>query len=187
MANNTTLQDFYQSISNNGLMVSHQFYIDLDGMLNTTDYNLFAQGAELPGRTVLQENVMLYGMTFQVPTGMAYTNSINLTLYVDSPKANYLKDVLENMMEKYGALSRNTGSKTKGAIPKTEIILSLLDPKTMDPNNSTKDYVLVGAYPTSVGNITLTHTGSTLATVPVVFSYQYYYDLAKGNAIKNLQ
>ena len=187
MANDMLLQDFYQAVVTNGLMVTHQFYIDLNEMLHTTNYNLFAQGAELPGRTVLQENVMLYGMTFQVPTGMGYTNTINLTLYVDSPRALYLKDKLETMMEEHGQLSKNTGTAKKGKIPTNSIYLDLLKPDSMNPTDAAKRYTLVGVYPTSVGNVGLTHTGSALSTIPVIFSYQYYFDNAKNDAIKNSQ
>ena len=135
----------------------------------------------------VQENVMLYGMTFQVPTGMGYTNTINLTLYVDSPRALYLKDKLETMMEEHGQLSKNTGTAKKGKIPTNSIYLDLLKPDSMNPTDAAKRYTLVGVYPTSVGNVGLTHTGSALSTIPVIFSYQYYFDNAKNDAIKNSQ
>lgn len=194
------ISSFYDKLKNgngsSGVKVSHMFRVSITGAPQglasrfddaNDDYMIMAQTATLPEMESQSQQVQFRGIEFNVPTTIKFTNTMDIQFICDS-KMNIKHDLDEWVTSI--ANMRNDTAGTKGEVPNANIILDLID-----ENDSTKvvrQYVLVGAYPTKTGTVSLAHSTSDIIKIDTGWQYQYWYeseqleDQLKGSVIDGI-
>ena len=135
------------------------------------DFNFYAQGFTLPGRTIEQANVSFQGMTFRLPNNMTYTGTI--TLEVNSDEMMIVRSTCELWMNIYADLIKGGGGKK--LIPNFKVAMQLLD-SNLDQENIMKTYTIYGCWPSNVGDVAFGQDNTAIAKFPMTLVYQYYIE-----------
>ena len=178
------ISSFYDKLKNgngsSGVKVSHMFRVSITGAPQglasrfndaNDDYMIMAQTATLPEMESQSAQVQFRGIEFNVPVNVKFTNTMDIE-FISDAKMNIKHDLDEWVTSI--ANVRNDTAGTKGEVPNANIILDLID-----ENDSTKvvrTYVLVGAYPTKTGTVSLSHSTSDIVKLGTSWQYQYWYE-----------
>jgi hypothetical protein len=182
------IKDFYTEIRNKGVLLQNQFRLNLiseDEQINNRLKNItmWAQGAELPGRTQNTAPVTYMAFPLTVPTNVTMTNTLSLTLNMDQNLE--IRDTLLKWQAIASDPNIDGGSNFGGnkRIPDSKGDLYLLksDLKTINIH-----YILKGIYPVDIGTISLSNTDASVAQCTVTFQYQYWTYGTEGESTKNL-
>lgn len=180
------IKQFYTEIKTNGLRVSHQFALQFGGnnkqIIALQQYApIYVQSAALPGREIVTENAAFFGFPFKVPVNTTYNQTWACTCRADVDMK--IRKVFEDWMNDYADLSKNTGG-SKGKVPANDFVyIHLLKPDFFANSNSinggtvetARTYKLEGVFPSSLGNMTLSHSGNEISTFDITFAFQYWY------------
>lgn len=173
---------FYDLMIKKGVRYAYQYKISVTGgseiatAFGNGDYHFYAQGFTLPARTIAEATVNFQGMTFKLPNNMTYTGTIDLAVNCD--KNMTVRTQCETWMNKYGDLLKGGGGYKR--IPQNSTIrLDLLN-ETLDENDISRTYTLLGCWPSNVGNATLGQGSTEILTFPMTLVYQYYVEGSAG-------
>jgi hypothetical protein len=174
-----TLNEFYSRLINQGVKLQHQFQLSIIGAPDTggtvdrllEDITMWAQGADVPGRTQNTSDIQYLGYPFNVPTNFTMTNTLELT--INSSQDMGIRDALFFWK---GLISdpHIEGGSTGGGIKTASTAQGILDLYNQTMDTPTHTYELVGIYPIVVGDATMSNVDPGIVTFPVTFKYQYW-------------
>lgn len=171
MARRYHLENFYDVLTRRGVRTQHQFQLELDGSKDRFgDLELYCQSANLPGRQQVDQPISYHGFNFNVPSNLTYDTTLNLTFFLDTNLE--ILDAFNDWADDIANLAEDTGG-MKGRVPTDNIRLMLLDNTLKD---EVKTYVLVGAYPSNIGQVTLNQGSNSIQTIDITMKFQYWYD-----------
>jgi hypothetical protein len=178
------ISSFYDKLKNGngntGVKVNHMFRVSITGAPGplssrfnnaNDDYMLMAQSATLPETTSETQPLHFRGIEFSVPVNVKFTNTMDIEFICDA-RMN-LKHDLDAWVNSIASIANDTAG-TKGEVPNANIILDLIDEN--DSTNVIRSYVLMGAYPTKTGTVSLSHKESNIITLGTSWQYQYWYE-----------
>jgi hypothetical protein len=183
-----TLKDFYQTISTKGVRTAHMFSLQFGAngtgpgassinRLQNSNFIVYAESANLPGRTIENQPLPFYGFSFQIPVNTAYTQTWTANVRCDTNVE--IRDIFETWMNDIADLRKSTGG-SKGRVPTgTYGLIHLLSPSFFNSDGSTGDivrtYRLEGIFPQSLGDMEHTHASSNITSFQTTFTFQYWY------------
>jgi hypothetical protein len=182
MADVKNLNEFYSILRSEGAKLSHQFQMHIilegEGLPANVgkafeDVTMWAEGSQLPGRTLKNAQLSYMGYELSVPTVADMTKELELTLKCDAGM-NMHKAALQwhasySRLNNGSELGNGGGNKS---ISNARIELRLL---ANDMQTVERTYVLVGAYPTAVGDIALTNADPEVINFSLGLTFQYWY------------
>ena len=189
-----SLRNYYSTVKESGLRVGHEFAIEIASLpANLANgfeyYSVYAQSASLPGREIETATAPFYGFDFQIPVNTKYTQTWPITIRLD--KDMNVRSLFEIWFNTIADLSKSTGG-SKGVIPSdTYAMVHMLSPDFFNAGNGgigsiSKSYRLEGVFPTSLGEVRLSHDDNTISTFDVTLAFQYWYATAIGGDTSNV-
>ena len=169
-----SLNQFLQQMKQTGLRLGYQFQVTVDKL---DDLQFFATSANLPGRTITAADVPYFGLNFKISTNAEWGGgewSINARVDNDL----IIKKRLESWMNEFADLKKNGGGNHKMTDYKVRI--DLLD-NTMQKITDT--YILVGVFPTSMGELGLDQSAADIVAMDINLAYQYWYNEKDGDPL----
>jgi len=142
------------------------------------DVGFYVNTTTLPGKSLERADIFHFGFNFKKPSRVIYTDTIAVDMRVDADLE--LHKAVSDWMDTFYNLAEG-GSGERG-LPLYNLKLYILD-KDLNIVEGSKTIILVGAYPSNIGDINLTHEGSAVAIVPVEFTYQYWYYEEDGDPL----
>ena len=171
-----TLQDFYQELQDKGVRLSHQYQLSFEGIPTGGDLNtitMWAEGSTLPGRTQETVEVPFLAYPFSIPTKLAMTNTITLTIRCDADMK--IRDTLLDWQNYHSNASiANGGSGEGDKKAPDEGIKAILDLYDDTLSTIVQSYTLVGVIPGTIGDATLSQADATVVTFDFTLKYQYW-------------
>lgn len=180
------LNKFKSFLDNTEELFEYQFQINVFTNGGSFDPNLtelanihfYVNTTTLPGKSLERADVFHFGLNFKKPSRVIYTDTIAVDMRVDA-NLEVHKAVSEWMDTFYSLAEGGSGERT---LPQYNLKLYVLD-KDLNVVEGSKTIVLAGAYPSNIGDINLTHEGSTVAICPIEFTYQYWYYEEDGDPL----
>ena len=176
------ISNFYNKMISKGVRYSYQYKVSVYGSdipgtnFGREDFHFYAQGFTLPSRTVEIQEINFQGMKFRLPNNMNYTGIINLNVNCDESMA--IRTQCEVWMNVYGNIIAGGGGK-KTIPANANVRLDLLN-STLDQDDISRTYVLVGCWPSSIGESTLGQSETGILVFPFTLAYQYYVEGDSG-------
>lgn len=177
MADIKTLNDFFNTLKSEPVRLQNQFQVfvnsghaDVDRALN--NLTIWASTANLPGRQQNVAPLQYMGYEFNVPTSMAMTNSLDLSIRSDQNML--IRNAFLRWMSYISNPDIEGGSNTEGdkRIPgNSNIRLRLLNDRF---DKDIAVYKLAGCIITDVGAMELSNAAADIATFSVAVKYQYW-------------
>ena len=169
-----TISDFYRVAQERDFSRDFQFRVlniqSGDGSFSITEDDLvYAHGGSVPGRTINSEDVPYMGMNFKVPGAASYDGTYSLTFYSD--REDSLRNLLLTWTRDTFDESTSTGNYF---MPKETSIVDLVQLDTQ--LERVAQFTLVGAFPTSVGEVSYNVQG---AGAPVTFDVTLGYHFVR--------
>lgn len=175
---------FYTTITQNTFLLSHQYYVTIDMVDNTQTppskvteslTSFYTDGVTVPGRTLNPIDLYYQGIQFGIPGITRFTNTLNLTVKCDEAMTVY--DRIYAWVQRFTEQSisdSNIGSVEfiGKKIPQQSVVKIYLLKSDLSPM---KTYILEGAFPISIGDITMSQEGGAIATFPLGIRFQYWY------------
>lgn len=168
-----TISDFYRVAQEKDFSRDFQFRVlNINpGMGSdqeiTEDDLVYAKGGTIPARTINNHDVTYMGLSFKVPGSASYPGEYSLEFHCDN--ASKIRQIFENWTFDIFDDSTTTGNYF---VPRATSVVDLLQ---LDSQlNAVAHYQLVGAYPTSVGDITYSIEG-TGATTSFTTTLAYHF------------
>ena len=174
MADVYSLSNFYQGMKTTGLRLGYEFQVTVPELNNI---QFLAASTTLPGKTINPVDVPYFGQNFKIPTNADYGGEWSISCRCDADLK--LKKDMEKWMNQYSDLSKNGGGFKN--IPDNNVRIDLLD---HDLKTITKTYVLVGVWPTNVGELAFDQATAEIVTIELGMVFQYWYDEADENPLK---
>jgi len=176
--NGKGLKEFLQHVKQENVRFAYQWQMQINGPNNPAldMIQFYAQSANKPGRTIESSEMQYQGMTLRVLNNVTYESPWPVNVRCDLDMK--ILDAIEEWHDEYADLKIGGGGKK--SIPDYNIRIDLLD-ATLQVIKKT--YVLVGVYPESYGELTLSHEDTSISVFDVNFAYQYFYDEAKGDPL----
>lgn len=178
---NQTITDFYRVAQDRDFARDFQFRVlniqagDASSVAFDEDDLVYIKTATLPGRTINNQTVPYMGLTFKVPGSVTYNQSDawNVEFYCD--QNSRIRQLMEQYTFDIFDDSTSTGNYN------TPNATQLIDLVQLDTQlEEVAIYQLVGAFPTTVGDLSYTiaeGSGNTVS-LPVTFAYQYWRKLS---------
>ncbi len=177
------MSDFYSQLSRTGVRLTHQFQMSIQSVFNVREFEnitLWTESFNLPGRTVDPIEIPYFGYKFKVPGVVQMTQELNLSVRCDA--GNSIRDAFLTWQKLHSSISADFGSAGIGSldnnsgggnkrIPQTTVTLDMLD-ETMQ--EVTQKYILFGAWPSNIGEITFSHENPDVAKFDVTLAFQYF-------------
>ena len=172
-----TITDFYRVAQERDFSRDFQFRVlnvqSGDGSFAITEDDLvYAHGGSVPGRDINVENVPFMGLNFKVPGGVSYSGEYALTFYSD--REDSLRQLLLTWTRDTFEDATSTGNYF---MPKETSIVDLVQLDTQ--LNRVAQFTLVGAFPSSVGDVQYNVQGSG---APVTFDVTLGYHYVRSQA-----
>ena len=189
-----SLSDFYTELSEVGARLQHQFQVqfmpssDILGMPSPNQLtgdektalermSYWGGATVLPGRTQNTTEIPYLGFPFSVPTTTTPNKTFTCTLRCS--QNNMLRNAMMKWLNFASQLNEFDGKTdldvaTGGGdkrIPNSSVIIRLLDQQL---KNVIQTYTLYGAFPTTVGDMTLDQAAADIATFEVQMMYQFF-------------
>jgi hypothetical protein len=167
-----TISDFYRVAQERDFSRDFQFRVlniqNDDGSVAITEDDLvYAKGGSIPGRTINVTDVPYMGLNFKVPGAASYTGEYTLTFYSD--RVDNLRNALLNWTRDTFDDETSTGNYY---IARETSVVDLVQLDTQ--LNRVTQFTLVGAFPTSVGDVEYNPAG-TGAPVEFQVTMGYHY------------
>lgn len=195
------LGQYYEKMKEVGIRMNHQFIVDIPKL--GPDFMFFATTADLPGRTIEENEVPFHGVTFRTPSVTTFPGEMTIT--VRSDMANEIRSLIEIWANDHADLAMGGGGKKR--IPSELAHLYLLDETlgnaytsgdenvrtdicnaiasgTAMPNSTgctgeggiLRTYVLAGIFPGEYGAISMDTASPDISTFDLTLKYQYWYE-----------
>ena len=167
-----TISDFYRVAQERDFSRDFQFRVlniqSADGAFTITEDDLvYATGGSIPGRTINVTEVPYLGLNFRVPGGATDSGEYTMRFYSD--RVDSLRTLLLNWTRDTFDDATSTGNYF---IAKETSIVDLVQLDTQ--LNRVSQFTLVGAFPTSVGDVEYDPAGSGAPVqFDVTLGYQY--------------
>lgn len=179
------LNAFFTELKNKGVKLSHQFQISFQlngvGSVSDTlnDISMWAQGAQVPGRTQNIAPISYLGYEYNVPTNMAMTNTLTLTINADQNLS-----IRDAFLFWSGTVSdADVGGQSAGGGNKTvSSSMATLDLFNDKMTQITHTYELHGIFPTEIGTMDFSHADASIVTFDAIFQYQYWKTVRTPNS-----
>jgi hypothetical protein len=176
-----TISDFYRVAQERDFSRDFQFRVlniqNGDGSVTITEDDLvYAKGGSIPGRTISVSDIPFMGLNFKVPGGASYTGEYSLTFYSD--RVDSLRTLLLNWTRDTFDDATSTGNYF---IARETSIVDLVQLDTQ--LNRVSQYTLVGAFPTSVGDVSYDPAGTG---APVEFEVTLGYQYVRNQSFQSL-
>jgi hypothetical protein len=167
-----TISDFYRVAQERDFSRDFQFRVlniqNDDGSVAITEDDLvYAKGGSIPGRTINVTDVPYMGLNFKVPGAATYSGEYSLTFYSD--RVDNLRNLLLNWTRDTFDDATSTGNYF---IARETSVVDLVQLDTQ--LNRVTQFTLVGAFPTSVGDVEYNPAG-TGAPVEFQVTMGYHY------------
>ena len=167
-----TISDFYRVAQERDFSRDFQFRVlniqNDDGSVALTEDDLvYAKGGSIPGRTINVTDVPYMGLNFKVPGAATYSGEYALTFYSD--RVDNLRNLLLNWTRDTFDDATSTGNYF---IARETSVVDLVQLDTQ--LNRVTQFTLVGAFPTSVGDVEYNPAG-TGAPVEFQVTMGYHY------------
>ena len=171
--NTQGIESFYDAAITNDFARQNLFrVIALGGVRFTTQELLYVTSTTLPGRAITNVQVPFMGLQFNVPGTATYPNSNGWQITFRVPSNLSIRRKFEDWTKQVFDDSNSTGAyNIPSKDSSNQIILALLDKS----GNPLRTYTLFGAYPQSVGDLTvnITNAGEVLEQ-QITMAYQYW-------------
>lgn len=177
------LKTYYSNvIKKNPLYLNHQFVVEFQGRNEFGATSFFAgtdpksftynvKSSSVPEVTMGEQTVNFLGQDFVLPKVVTYGGTWDVTIFALNSLQQYLD--LRTWCEHFADIRYNGGGDKK--IPSTDAHVKLLDSKM---ENITKEFVLVGIYPTKVPDMSMQYeSAANIPDLQITFTYQYMYNL----------
>ena len=153
-----TISDFYRVAQERDFSRDFQFRVlniqNDDGSVAITEDDLvYAKGGSIPGRTINVTDVPYMGLNFKVPGAATYSGEYALTFYSD--RVDNLRNLLLNWTRDTFDDATSTGNYF---IARETSVVDLVQLDTQ--LNRVTQFTLVGAFPTSVGDVEYNPAGT---------------------------
>ena len=187
MANNYTIQNFYQNIAQNTpLLLGYQFLVTMIPGAGVENYGLdsidfkklqlLCQSAQIPQKQIQTQDVNYFGKRFSVPTSEMPQHRWQTKIILTNRMDSYSE--LRRLMLRFSSLQNNMGGIR--TIPNLDITIDLLNQFSEIDDSQTR-VVLKGCYPIQLDQIPLQYQENAAAITPnVTFVYQYSYFTSPG-------
>ena len=167
-----TISDFYRVAQERDFSRDSQCRVlniqNDDGSVAITEDDLvYAKGGSIPGRTINVTDVPYMGLNFKVPGAATYSGEYALTFYSD--RVDNLRNLLLNWTRDTFDDATSTGNYF---IARETSVVDLVQLDTQ--LNRVTQFTLVGAFPTSVGDVEYNPAG-TGAPVEFQVTMGYHY------------
>ena len=167
-----TISDFYRVAQERDFSRDFQFRVlniqNDDGSVAITEDDLvYAKGGSIPGRTINVTDVPYMALNFKVPGAATYSGEYALTFYSD--RVDNLRNLLLNWTRDTFDDATSTGNYF---IARETSVVDLVQLDTQ--LNRVTQFTLVGAFPTSVGDVEYNPAG-TGAPVEFQVTMGYHY------------
>lgn len=176
---NPSLYDAYNAYQQFGVQLQHQFRLYLTNVdayfpdTGATGLTMYAAGSTLPSLTQNTTDIKYLAYPFKVPTN--FTMSQEMTLTVKCDQNHLLRTGFLRWLNEYSQFNIVNGGSGGGlkrpTPPSRNIIVETLD-QTL--TQITSQFVMVGAFPTEVGPITMSNDEAAIATFEIKLTYQYW-------------
>jgi hypothetical protein len=200
MAATKNLAEFYDQVKSKGIRLTNQWKMkfnfgdDPSGVLGNVDsaldgetVTIWAEGANVPGRTQAVADLPYQGYNLGIPSNFEMSNEISLTFR--GQKNQTYKHAFESWMDTMSnidfAATGGSGSRVEPAlggsavagggfkeINDVDLQITLMAPNMVDELES---YVLKGIFPTVINDTELTNDAPDIFSYGVDFRYQYWY------------
>lgn len=165
------IADFYRSVQQRDFARQFQFRVVQLANTNFGESELvYLESANLPGRTIVNQQVPFMGLDFNVPGTAKYPGSDSWNVNFRCDQGYNIRAVLENATFNTFDDGTSTGDYN---IARNSSVISL---NLLNKNGGTaRQYTLYGAYVVSVGEIqyNIGDAGS-IVIVPATLAYQYW-------------
>lgn len=183
MADVKELNQFYNQLKDVGTRLTHQYQLSLSNVpapagAALEQITLWAEGANLPGRTQNTQDIQYLGYPFNVPTNFTMTNELTCNIRCDSNL-----EIREALLFWMGIISDPDvgGASASGGIKTASRANAILDLYNDRMDTVTHTYELVGVYPTNIGEIDLSNSEPSIATFGATFKYQFWKTTTSPN------
>ena len=165
------IADFYRSVQQRDFARQFQFRVIQLANTNFGESELvYLETANLPGRTIVNQQVPFMGLDFNVPGTAKYPGSDSWTVNFRCDQGYNIRSVLENAT--FNTFDDQTSTGDYNIARNSSVItLNLLS----KGGSTARQYTLYGAYVVSVGEIqyNIGDAGS-IVIVPATLAYQYW-------------
>tara|TARA_R110000787_G_scaffold100723_3_gene205811 strand:- start:9751 stop:10287 length:537 start_codon:yes stop_codon:yes gene_type:complete len=170
---NQRILDFYKVAQERDFTRNFQFRVldmsDKGGSIITQDDLVYAQSAQIPGRTITNIPTPYMGLDFNVPGAAKYPGSdaYAITFYADGE--HQIRSVFETWTQRMFDDATSTGEYRLHS--NSIITLAQLDQQM----EVTRTYQLVGCYPTACGELEFNMTGNgEVVQFTATMAYQFW-------------
>jgi hypothetical protein len=167
------LNEFMAQMKNTGLRLGYQFQVTVP---NLDNIQFFATSTSLPGKTINPVEVPYFGQNFKIPSNADYGGEWSITTRVDNELS--IKKALMKWMNEFSNMAKNGGGNKK--ITEYNVYIDLLD---NDLQKITDTYVLVGVFPTSMGELGLDQSAADIVELEISLNFQYWYNKSDGDPL----
>ena len=164
-----SLSNFYQGMKEVGLRLGYEFQVTVPEVDEVIQF--LGTSTTLPGKTINVVDVPYFGQNFKIPTNAEYGGEWSITCRCDTDLK--LKKSIEKWMNKYSDLSQNGGGMKN--VPDLNVRIDLL---AHDLKTITDTYILVGCFPTSMGELGLDQSAADPVTIDLGLAFQYWFNEA---------
>ena len=172
-----TITDFYRVAQDRDFTRDFQFRVlniqagETSDVTFDEDDLVYIRTATMPGKAITNQNVPYMGLTFRVPGSVTYNSSDGWAVQFYADANSKLRQVFEQYSKDIFDDATSTGNYNA---PKPTSLIDLVQLDTQ--LEEVAQYQLVGAYPTSVGDLAYSMaegTGAAL-TLDINFAYQFW-------------
>lgn len=162
-----SIQEFYNAAQRKEFARKFQFKVRTLGPFTEEDL-LYVTTATLPDKSIQNQTVPFYGLTFNVPGTVSYPGSEAWSVQFRCDEGVNIRTKMENYIREIFDDETSTGLY---GVPIEEATFDLLG-KDLEP---VRRYTFVGLYPVSVGTLEYDQTDNgTVLDFPATFAYQFY-------------
>lgn len=170
------ISEFRANLDKNGIYKTSNFEVIINqGTLDTRDLVYRCQSTDLPGRSMQTLDLKTAGPIQKIVYESIFTDiTLNFICSADLREKDFFEKWQDIMVGEYREASQN--SPTMFDIGYFDNYIGTIKINTFDETGEKKNsYTLIEAYPTSVGNVSLSwQNNSEIAILPVTFTFTYF-------------
>lgn len=169
-----SLKTLKERITSKHLLQNHYFKVTFDPISNvaesgsffTGSFDIFCQGATLPGKSLNSLDVKRHNITLKMPDHVTWDGTWTPEVLVDLSMDGY--KTLQDWMNYYSNVAVS-GAGARG-FPPTNATVTILDNNFQETEHKMK---IFGIFPTKIPDISFAHTSSSYVTQQITFTYSY--------------